>query len=59
MEENKIKYEEVRVIRADNTIMLGLKMIGKSGLKSEDNVKVETEIGSGRLVIERMKKGGN
>lgn len=51
------QYMEMRQIRADNTIMLGLKMIEKSGLRSEENVKVITEIGSdsGRIVIERMK----
>ena len=49
-------YIEERVIRADNTIMLGLKMVGNSGLKPEEKVKVETEIGSGRIVIERMEK---
>ena len=55
----KTGYIEERVIRADNTIMLGLKMIENSGLKSEENVKVKTEIGSGRIVIERKKKGEN
>ena len=57
MEEiNEKIYTEARQIRVDNTIMLGLKVIAKSGLNSEENVKVETEIGSGRIVIERMKK---
>ena len=60
MEESNEKiYTEARQIRVDNTIMLGLKVIAKSGLNSEENVKVETEIGSGRIVIERMEKGGN
>ena len=59
MEETKIKvdYIEERVVRADNTIMLGLKMIGNSGLESEEKVQVSTETGSGKIVIERMKKG--
>ena len=55
----KMEYEEERAIRADNTIMLGLKMVAKSGLKSEESMKVETEIGSGKIIIERMKKGEN
>ena len=58
-ENNKMEYEEERAIRADNTLMLGLKMIGNSGLKSEENVKVSTKIGSGKIAIERMKKGEN
>ena len=58
MEESNEKiYTEARQIRADNTIMLGLKVIAKSGLSLEENVKVKTEIGSGRIVIERKKKG--
>ena len=40
--------------------MLGLRMVEKSGLISQENVKVLTEIGSGKIVIERMgKKGEN
>jgi hypothetical protein len=54
----KETYEEARQIRVDNTIMLGLKMIEKSSLRSEENVKVITEIGSGKIVIERVQKGG-
>lgn len=57
--ETKVSYIEERVIRADNTIMLGLKMIGNSGFKSEEKVQVSTEIDSGKIVIERMKKGEN
>ena len=55
----KVGYIEERVVRADNTIMLGLKMIGNSGLELEEKVQVSTKIGSGKIVIERMKKGGN
>ena len=55
----KTSYIEERVIRADNTIMLGLKMVGNSGLKQEEKVEVITKIGSGKIVIERMKKGEN
>jgi transposase-like protein len=54
-----VNYIEDRVIRADNTIMLGLKMVRNSSLSSEENVKVETEIGSGRIVISRTAKGEN
>ena len=49
-------YIEDRAIRADNTIMLGLKMVGNSGLKPEAKVQVSTVIGSGKIVIERMEK---
>ena len=58
MEEIKEKpvYTEPKQIRADTSIMLGLKMVEESGLKSGENVKIETETGSGRIVIERMKK---
>ena len=56
--EKEETHTEMRQIRADNTIMLGLKMVGKSGLQSEENVKVITGIGSGKIVIERIEKGG-
>lgn len=56
--EKEERHIEVRQIRADNTIMLGLKMVGISGLQSEENVKVETGVGSGKIVIERMGKRG-
>ena len=57
MEEiNEKIYTEARQIRADNTIMLGLKMVENSGLKAEESVRVSTKIGSGNVVIERMKK---
>ena len=52
----ELGYIEERVVRADNTIMLGLKMVGNSGLKTEEKVQVSTKIGSGKIVIERMKK---
>lgn len=55
----KVSYIEERAIRADNTIMLGLKMVGNSGLTPDEKVQVSTEIDSGKIVIERMKKGGN
>jgi predicted Zn-dependent protease len=49
-------YIEDRVIRADNTIMLGLKMVGNSGFEPDEKVQVSTVIDSGKIVIERMKK---
>ena len=59
MEETKksLVYTEPKQIRADTSIMLGLRMVEESGLKSQENVKVETEAGSGKIIIERMKKG--
>jgi len=59
MEETKksLVYTEPKQIRADTSIMLGLRMVEESGLKSQENVRVETEVGSGKIVIERMKKG--
>ena len=54
----KTSYIEDRSIRADNTIMLGLKMVGKSGLEAEESVQVSTELGSGKVVIERAKREG-
>lgn len=51
----EVGYIEERVIRADNTIMLGLKMVGSSGLKPEEKVQVSTKIGSGKIVIEALK----
>lgn len=52
-----LSYIEDRVIRADNTIMLGLKMVGNSGLRPDEKVQVSTRIGSCKIVIERMEKG--
>lgn len=57
MEENKI-YSEAKKLRADTSVLFGMRMVEKSGLKADENVKVETVIGSGRIVIERMNKGG-
>ena len=46
-------------IRADTQVMLTLGIVEASGLKARENVIVSTEIDSGKIVIERMKKGGN
>ena len=51
------KYTEARQLRADTSVMLGLKMVEKSGLVSGENVRVSTNNGSGRIVIERLKSG--
>lgn len=56
--EKEERHIEVRQIRADNTIMLGLKMVGISGLQSEETVRVVTGLDSGKIVIERIEKGG-
>ncbi len=53
------KYTEARQLRADTSVMLGLKMVEKSGLVSGENVRVSTNNGSGRIVIERLKREGN
>jgi hypothetical protein len=52
----KLSYIEDRVIRADNTIMLGLKMVGNSGLVPDEKVQVSTALGSGKIIIERLEK---
>jgi hypothetical protein len=52
-------YTEPKLIRADTSILLGLRMVEKSGLVSGEQIKVTTGVGSGRIVIEQMKKGEN
>ena len=44
-------------IRADTQVMLTLGIVEASGLKARENVIVSTKIDSGKIVIERMKKG--
>ena len=53
-------YTEPKQIRTDMTILLGWKVVEKSGLIPDEKVVVKTELGSGKIVIERMetKKGG-
>lgn len=54
----KKEYSEPKQIRFDNTISLSPKMLNESGLEPGENVVVTTETSSGKIVIERMKKGG-
>jgi len=49
-----MEYEEPRIIRNDNTIFLGRKLIEKSGLMSGDKVIVKTA-GEKKIIIEAMK----
>lgn len=58
-QEEDLVYTEPKLIRADTSILLGLRMVEKSGLVSGERIKVTTEVGSGRIVIEQMKKGEN
>jgi hypothetical protein len=58
-QEEDLVYTEPKLIRADTSILLGLRMVEKSGLVSGERIKVTTEIGSRRIVIEQMKKGEN
>lgn len=51
-------YTEPKQIRTDMTILLGWKVVEKSGLIPDEKVVVKTELGSGKIVIERMVKGG-
>jgi len=48
------EYKEPRVIRNDNTVFLGRRLIEKSGLKSGDKVIVKTA-GEKKIKIEAMK----
>ena len=52
-------YTEPKQIRTDMTILLGWKVVEKSGLIPDEKVVVSAELGSGKIVIERMKKGGS
>ena len=54
----KKEYSEPKQIRFDNTVSLSPKMLNESGLEPGENVVVTTETSSGKIVIERMKKGG-
>lgn len=54
----KKEYSEPKQIRFDNTVSLSPKMLNESGLEPGENVIVTTETSSGKIVIERMKKGG-
>ena len=54
----KEEYSEPKQIRFDNTVSLSPKMLNESGLEPGENVVVTTETSSGKIVIERMKKGG-
>ena len=47
------EYKEPRVIRNDNTVFLGRRLIEKSGLKSGDKVVVRTN-GEKRIIIEAI-----
>jgi len=47
------EYKEPRVIRNDNTVFLGRRLIEKSGLKSGDKVVVRTS-GEKRIIIEAI-----
>jgi len=48
-----MEYEEPRIIRNDNTIFLGRKLIEKSGLTTGDKVVVRTS-GEKRIIIEAI-----
>jgi hypothetical protein len=52
-------YTEPKQIRTDMTILLGWKVVEKSGLIPDEKVVVKTELGSGKIVIERLNKGGS
>jgi len=52
------EYTEPRQVRADGTVAFSVKVLEKSGLVSGENVIVITEDGSGRIVIERLRRGG-
>lgn len=57
MEEEEAKIvARMAQIRADTTAMLTWKIVEASGLTPQENVRISTEIGSGRIVIERMKE---
>ena len=48
------EYKEPRVIRNDNTVFLGRKVIERSGLTTGDKVIVKTA-GEKKIIIEAMK----
>jgi len=48
-----MEYEEPRIIRNDNTIFLGRKLIEKSGLTTGDKVVVRTS-GEKKIIIEAI-----
>ena len=59
MEEEAEIVSKSAQIRADTQVMLTLGIVEASGLKARENVIVSTKRDSGKIVIERMKKGGN
>ena len=57
MEEGVEMASKSAQIRADTQVMLTLGIVETSGLKARENVIVSTKKDSGKIVIERMKKG--